>query len=141
MTFTETVEPASDPASDELPVVEENEVVPPPPPAAAEEGESKASEEEVQEVVPEKSEEDDAPVDSYEVLDAPTQDEQVESSAIPMDESKETSDNNPSQAPENGNLPDATNPTVKPCYPSEYTRLFFISNHFKQALRLNFPKK
>ena len=97
---------------------EENEVDPPPPLAAAEEGESKASEEEVQ-VVPEKSEENDAPVDSYGVLDAPTQDEQVESSAIPMDESKETSDNNPSQTPENGNLPDATNPTVKPCYPFE----------------------
>ena len=120
MAFTENVDPASDPASDELPVEEEEEVDPAPPPPAAEEGESKASEEEVQ-VVPEKSEENDAPADSYEVLDAPTQDEQVESSAIPMDESKETSDNNPSQAPENGNLPDATNPTAKPCYPSEFT--------------------
>ena len=70
----------------------------------------------------EKSEEIEAPVDSYEVLEAPTQDEQVENSSSPMDESKETSDNDPSQAPENGNLPEeknATNPTVKPCYPSE----------------------
>ena len=104
MTFTENVEPASDPTSNELPVEEEEEVDPAPPPAAEEEGESKASEEEVQ-VVPEKSEEDDAPIDSYEVMDAPTQDEQAENSTIPMDESKETSDNIPSHAPENGNLP------------------------------------
>ena len=80
---------------------------------------SKASEEEVQ-VVPEKSEEIEAPVDSYEVLEAPTQDEQVENSSSPMDESKETSDNDPSQAPENGNLPEeknATNPHCKTLLP------------------------